>query len=116
MFLDDDFYALQSCLTLFKILLFYHDPILAKHLESYHVTPELYCIPWFITYFSARMDSAQLVLEFWDRVVQGSNVTFIFFFAVTLVLNSRETIIRCDQADLPQLMASLRIGSSKDLS
>lgn len=99
LFLDDDFNALQSCLALFKILLVYHDPIVAKHLENNHVTPELYCIPWFITYFAARMDSAQLVLEFWDRILQGpkdSNFTFIFFFAVSLVLTQREKILRCD--------------------
>lgn len=119
MFLDDDFNALQSCLALVKILLFYHDPVVAKHLENCQVTPELYCIPWFITYFAARMETAQLVLEFWDRVVQGaydSSITFIFFFAVALITTHRDSILNCDLADLPQLMASLSVNSQPVLS
>ena len=119
LFLNDDFYALQSCLSLFKLLLFYHDPVVAKHLENNNVTPELYCIPWFITYFASRIESASLVLEFWDFVMtatdEASSVSFIFFFATALVVTSRETILRSDQADLPQLMSQLSIKTREDL-
>lgn len=124
LFIDDDFYALQSCLILLKMLLTYHDPIIIRHLERNNVIPEMYCIPWFITYFASRMETAELVLQFWDRVMQGSpdqdaghqhsaaNVTFIFFFAVALVIFNKTTIMKSDQADLPQTMTQLSVKSA----
>ena len=69
LFIDSDFYALESCLSLLKMLLTYHDPNLAKHLENNCVIPSMYSITWFITYFASRMTTAELVLEFWDRLM-----------------------------------------------
>ena len=103
LFIDNDFYALHCCLSLLKILLTYHDPAVFKHLENNYVVPEMYSIPWFITYFASRMESAELVLQFWDRIMEKKegDVTFIFFFAVALIIYNRSRILMCDQADLP---------------
>ena len=70
LFIDDEFHALQSCLSLFKMLLTYHDPEVRRHLENYNVIPEMYCIPWFITYFASRVESAEIILELWDRMAR----------------------------------------------
>ena len=86
------------------MLLIYHDPHVHRHLENNSVIPEMYCIPWFITYFASRMASAELVLEFWDSIMlrkAEGDVTFIFFFAVALVMQNRGRILKADQADLP---------------
>ena len=112
LFIDNDFYALQSCLCLLKMLLIYHDPEIHKHLENNSVIPEMYCIPWFITYFASRMASADLVLEFWDRIMlskEEGDVTFIFFFAVAIIVHNRKAILQADQADLPQTMTELKV-------
>jgi hypothetical protein len=69
LFIDNDFYSLTSCLLLLKVLLTYHDPAVYKYLEVNYVVPEMYSIPWFITYFASRMENAELVLEFWDRIM-----------------------------------------------
>lgn len=104
-FIDNDFNALQSCLTLLKLLLKYHDPAVFKHLEMNCVIPEMYSIPWFITYFASRMASAELVLEFWERLMQQKEGTgdpqFVFFFSVALIVYNKKSIFSCDQADLP---------------
>ena len=100
------------------MLLIYHDPQIHKHLENNSVIPEMYCIPWFITYFASRMDSADLVLEFWDRIMlhkAEGDVTFIFFFAVALVMHNRDMILKADQADLPQTMTELRVKDKEQL-
>jgi len=101
------------------MLLIYHDPQIHKHLENNSVIPEMYCIPWFITYFAARMASADLVLEFWDRIMlhkAEGDVTFIFFFAVALVMHNRDMILKADQADLPQTMTELKVKDKEQLS
>ena len=52
------------------MLLTYHDPEVRRHLENYNVIPEMYCIPWFITYFASRVESAEIILELWDRMAR----------------------------------------------
>lgn len=49
---DEDFLTLQIALTFLQLLLKYHDPELALYLESNSVTPEIYSIPWFLTFFA----------------------------------------------------------------
>lgn len=76
-----------------------------KHLELNGVIPEMYSIPWFITYFASRMTQAELVLEFWERLMQSKEArgdpSFIFFFAVALVVYNRSALFLADQAELP---------------
>ena len=116
LFIDDEFYHLQSCLATFKLLLKYHNPGLARYLEHNYVTCEMYAIPWFITYFSSKLDTAELVIELWDRIAQkNGDVTFIFFFAVALVVENEMRIMSVDSASLPEVMTSLRITSLSDL-
>ena len=106
LFIDNDFYALESCLSLLKLLLTYHDPDIARYLENNCVTPSMYSITWFITYFASRITEAELVLEFWDRLMlkKEADATFIFFFSVALITDNRDAILRADLADLPQTM------------
>ena len=76
----------------------------------------MYAIPWFITYFSSKLDTADLVIELWDRIAQkNGDVTFIFFFAVALVLENEMRIMSVDSASLPEIMTSLRISSFAEL-
>ena len=73
LFVDDEFHALQTCLKLLNMLLTYHDPQIVRHLELNCVIPEMYCIPWFITYFASRIEQVELVLRFWDRLMPKSD-------------------------------------------
>jgi hypothetical protein len=64
-FIDTEFYALQSSLSLLKLLLQYHAPLISCYLESVSVTPELYAIPWFVTYLATKIPVLEVLLEFW---------------------------------------------------
>ena len=76
----------------------------------------MYAIPWFITYFSSKIDTAELVIEFWDRIAQrNGDFTFVFFFAIALVLNNEMRIMSVDSASLPEVMTTMRISSMADL-
>lgn len=122
------------------MLLTYHDPEIFKHLENNNIIPEMYCIPWFITYFASRVSSVEIVLELWDRMARsgplpdssnkedqgaaqmsssaGSCIgdpTFIFFFAVALIVQNRMRILKADPAELPSTMAQLSVETRKEL-
>ena len=51
-FNNEDFFSLQACMALFKLLLRYHAPKISLKLEQADVTPEMYSISWFLTYFA----------------------------------------------------------------
>ena len=68
LFNDNDFYAVQACCKLLMMLLTYHDPPIFRHLESCGVIPEMFALPWFVTYFASRVGSAEIILELWDRM------------------------------------------------
>ena len=117
LFLDEDFSALQSCLCLLKMLLCYHDPQVFKHLERNGVIPEMYSIPWFITCMASRMENADLVLEFWDRMLlpREPDITFLFFFCTAMITQSRQAILNSDLADLPSIMTGLCVKNNTEL-
>jgi hypothetical protein len=69
-FLNEDFVALQCCMTLIRLLFRYHAPRLYCFLEEQQITVEMYSIPWIITFFSTKMDSPELALELWSKVAE----------------------------------------------
>lgn len=112
-FINEDFVALQSCMALLRLLFKYHAPNLYCFLEKHNITIEMYAIPWIITYFSTKMDCPELVLTLWN-IVAGQepphDVSYIFFFAVAMVIDSQEEIMQVDEVSLPVVMAGLRIN------
>ena len=114
-FIDDEFHALQASLTLLKFLLQFHSPDLSLFLEQAGVTPELYAIPWFVTYLSTKIVQVELILEFWELVVKKNDPTFIFYFLTSFVLRNAKKIKSADVAKLPETMTSLRIINQKEL-
>ena len=114
-FIDDEFFALQASLTFLKLMLQYHAPDLSVFLEQAGVTPELYAIPWFVTYLSTKITSVELVLEFWELTVRKNDPTFIFYFLTSFLIKNRKKITSADLAKLPETMTSLKITSQKDL-
>lgn len=114
-FIDDEFYALQASLTFLKLLLQFHSPDLSMFLDQAGVTPELYAIPWFVTYLSTKIVKVELTLEFWELVVRKNDPTFIFHFLTSFIIRNTKKIKSPDVAKLPETMTSLRIQNQKEL-
>lgn len=53
-FLKDNSSIIKEYLVKFFQLIFFHEPMLAKHLHGINFIPELYAIPWFLTMFSRK--------------------------------------------------------------
>jgi len=49
---EDEFYSLQISLAFLQLLHKYHDPVVHAQLANSQVTPEMYAVPWFLTYFA----------------------------------------------------------------
>ena len=114
-FIDADFFALQSSLSLLKLLLQYHAPEISCYLDAVSVTPELYAIPWFVTYLATKIPTLDVLLEFWELIARKNQVFFIFYFMVSLIQLSSPKIMSADVAKLPEIMTGLRINTSHEL-
>lgn len=71
--------------------------------------PELYAIPWFVTYMATKFTSIDVLLEFWELIVQRNEPSFFFFFLISLLIQNQRKIFQADVARLPETMTSLKI-------
>lgn len=85
------------------------------YLEQLGVTTEMYAIPWFVTYLATRMPHREVLLEFWERIVNRDEPPFIYFFLTSFVIFYEETIKMADMANLPVIMANLDIRTHAEL-
>jgi hypothetical protein len=79
------------------------------------VTPELYAIPWFVAYLATKFSNLELLLEFWEQIVQRNEPSYIFYFLVSLLKNNSKKIRQVEVAKLPETMTSLKITNLKEL-
>jgi len=71
--------------------------------------PELYAIPWFVTYMATKFTNIEVLLEFWEVIVQRNEPSFFFFFLISLLIQNQRKIFQADVARLPETMTSLKI-------
>jgi hypothetical protein len=67
-------------------------PDLCQYLEQAGVTTELYAIPWFVTYLATKIQTMDLVLDFWEMTVKRNNPVFIFYFLASFIIKNKKKI------------------------
>ncbi|OQS07389.1 hypothetical protein THRCLA_00590 [Thraustotheca clavata] len=107
---DREFRSLQCSMRLLRLLLLYHDPRLCTYLDEHDMTPELYVTPWFMTLF-ARNTSPDIIYALWDAILLYDDPTLLHFVALSLLQDQRETLLKADAAELPQVLTSLGLTS-----
>ena len=66
-------------------------------MEEKFITPDMFCIPWFITMFASKVESIDVVLEFWSRITDKDvDETIVFFIALALILKNKQSILNSD--------------------
>mmetsp|Transcript_14378 Transcript_14378/g.43145 ORF Transcript_14378/g.43145 Transcript_14378/m.43145 type:complete len:868 (-) Transcript_14378:1042-3645(-) len=111
---DPDFRVLQMCIHIFRLLLQYHDPSVARALESNHLTPELYAMPWCMTLFARGIDLEQ-VLVLWDWMVAEADPALWLYLGVALLLRHRDQTLTQDASLLPQTLSHYQLGSPENM-
>ncbi|CAG2182893.1 unnamed protein product, partial [Oppiella nova] len=67
-FQRDNSRVIQEYLALFSILIKFHDPVLANHLNGLQFVPDLFAIPWFLTMFTHVLPLHQ-IMHLWDTLL-----------------------------------------------
>lgn len=110
-FQDDDEYLFKS-FRMFQILLTYHDPQLAIHLESQGFPPELYSPQWFLTLY-ARSLPLNAVLRLWDLIIAWDDCAFMFFIGVCLIRRRRHALLLAHTDSIPEILSTMLIHEAE---
>jgi len=105
--LDESLFLFKS-FKLFHLLLLYHDPQLALHLNERHFPPELYSSPWFLTLFARSMPMPHL-FRLWDQVIAVDDPAFTFFIGLCLLRKRRTELLSCEAEEIPDIIGTSRL-------
>ena len=113
-FYEKDIYSLRCSLSLFAILLRYHEPSVYNRLDSLDIVPEIYATNPLTTLMLGKL-KIDLVYELWERIIKTQDVLISHFLLVSLLIYHREMIINCEKSYLATLMTALTITSIEEL-
>ena len=111
-FCVDDSSYLFKAFRLFHILLMYHDPQLAIHLDENHFPPELYAPSWFMTLYSRALP-VNHVLRLWDILLATDDPAFNFFIGLSLVRRHREAFLMAEQEKIPEIIQGMKMEETE---
>ena len=114
-FYEKDLYSLQSSLSLFVILLKYHEPSVYNRLDSTEINPEMYATSSITTLMTGKL-KIDLVYELMEKIIKSQDPLIMHFILVALFIYQREMIINCDKTYLASLMTTLTITNSDELN
>ncbi|KRX08311.1 Rab-GTPase-TBC domain [Pseudocohnilembus persalinus] len=98
-----ELYIMNEKIPIFNLVLKLEDPELFTYLNDIGFMPEMYTISWFLTLFSMVFE-VEIVQKIWDYIL--CNQDFTICFAVSLILELKDTILLQDQNDLMSFIKS----------
>jgi len=111
---SQDFVPLQCAFVFFRRLLIYHRPDLHNLLVDRGVSPDMFCMPWFLTIFASKTP-LKLTLQLWDRHLERSEPPFFVFLAAAVLASSEQAIFAADRSQLPEILTHLGMSSREEL-
>ena len=105
---------LKESLSLFIILLKYHEPKIYNKLDNLMIEPSMYATNWIMTELSSKL-KIDILYVLWDFIIEKNDPLFFHFIMVALLKFNKEIIINCDDLTLPILITNLNIFNIDDL-
>ena len=90
-FLKDNSQVIKEYLTKFSQLVMFHEPTLAKHLNTISFIPELFAIPWVLTMFS-HVFPLHKILHLWDKLILGDS-SYPLFIGIAILKQLKTTLL-----------------------
>ena len=114
-YLIDKFFPVYSSLTLFNLLLKYHEPGIYNILDKYNVDPKLYGMKWFMTAFLSIL-KVDIAYNFLDYLIQISDSSFLFYFFLAIIKVNRKKILENERIIYIEILSKLNIDSIVELT
>ena len=111
---ENELYSIKSAISLFVLLLKYHEPSVYYFLDSLEIPHELYAANWILTLRTGKLN-LDILYPLFDYIIKINDPLFIDFILVAIIIYYRELLINCDSNSLTKLMSSLTITSKEEL-
>ena len=112
---ERELFSLKSSISLFAILLKYHEPYIYNYLDHLEISHELYATNWMLTLMSQKLD-LDILYNLWDNLIKINDPLFIHFILVALIKYKQELLLNCHPNFLLKLIVSLRINSIEEMN
>ena len=106
---------MNSSLSLFVILLKYHEPSVYNRFDTTEIMPQMYATNSIITLMSGKL-KINLVYELWERIIKSKDPLIMHFILVAHFIIHREMIINCEKTYLATLITTITINSMEELN
>ncbi|XP_050098925.1 TBC domain-containing protein kinase-like protein [Anopheles aquasalis] len=119
-FLKDNSAIIKEYLVKFFQLIFFHEPMLARHLHGINFIPELYAIPWFLTMFS-HVFPLHKIFHLWDKLILGDS-SYPLFIGIAILRQLKSTLLKSGFnecillfSDLPDIVIETCVNDSETM-
>lgn len=119
-FLKDNSIIIKEYLTKFSQLVMFHEPALAKHLNTISFIPELFAIPWVLTMFS-HVFPLHKILHLWDKLILGDS-SYPLFIGISILKQLKTTLMESGFnecillfSDLPDIVIGDIVNESQEM-
>ena len=113
-FYEKELFSLKSSMSLFVLLLKYHEPSVYNYLDTFEILHELYAANWLLTLRAQKLN-LDILYHLWDNLIKINDPLFIHFILVAIIKYKRELLINCDPNLLLKIMVNLTINSLDEL-
>ena len=111
---EKELYSLRSSISLFTLLLKYHEPSVFNFLDNLEIPHELYTTNWLATLRLGKFN-LDILYYYIDYLVKENDPLFIHFILAAMIIHNRELLINCDSNLLTKFISGLTITSKEEL-
>ena len=87
--------ALKSSMSLVKLLLKYHCPLLFYFFESLEIQPEMYTMNWFMTTYAGKLH-LHILYRFWNYLIKENDNLMIHYCVIAFLLMHKDLLMSSD--------------------
>ena len=87
--------ALKSSMSLVKMLLKYHCPLLFYFFESLEIQPEMYTMSWFMTTYAGKLH-LHILYRFWNYLINENDNMMIHYCVIAFLLMNKDLLMSSD--------------------
>ena len=111
---EKELYSIKSSLSIFGLLLKYHEPSVYHYFDRLEISHELYAANWLLTLRAGKFN-LDIFYYFIDNLIKINDPLFIHFILVALIIQFRELLINSDSNVFVKLITGLTITSKEQV-
>ena len=111
---DKTIYSIKNSLSLFQLLLKYHEPDIYNLFERSMLFPEVYGTSWILTVFAYKLNLNKL-FYLWNKIILENDQLMIHYLMASLLIYKKNSFINLDEYSLPLALTKITIGSEKEI-